>query len=864
MNPGDNISRYRILGPLGRGGMGVVYRAEDTRLHRQVALKFLPVDSVSDRNKLRFLNEARAAAAAHHPNICPIFDIEEEGGRVFIAMAFLAGETLHRRISAGPLAVGQTVSIAIQIANGLDCAHELGIVHRDIKASNIMLDPAGHASIMDFGLALQRGETRLTHDGSTVGTPGYMSPEQIRSEAVDGRTDIWSLGVLMCEMLTGAAPFARDNSIATIHAILNDPVPRLAPARPDAPPELIAVIQKALQKKPGDRWRQARDIAAELMRIEAAAASSATQTMTMTAVPATRRRGGRWMAGAALGAFLLVGIVLGYHGFTGAPEPILRAAGHPDIRHIAVLPFRLTVNDEKIRTITDGLVDTMTSALLDLPSSDKILAVPASDIRRRNISNTAEARRIDHVDFVVEGTAQPGGGEPGQSGPGSVECTITLQDAISGRRVDSRQFTFDTANPIASRDKAVEMEMKLLNIDLSPVAQTTLRAGDTSTPAAYSSYLQGRGFLDRYDVTGNIDKALASFQSAVGVDAHYALAWSGLAEAALRKARLTGDKKWSSMAMEDAERGVSLDGSLAIAHSVLGQVYAMAGREEAIGEFKKAIEIAPGNAEAPRELARLYNSLGRFDEAEASYVKATRSRPTDWYTHLLLGLFYYERERFQNAEKELKVAQGLTPDNDIPARNLGGIYTMQGRYKDAIAQFQSSLSKRNKAVTYASLGAAYFYEHRYRDAAAAAEAAIDLDSSNYFFFGNAGIYYKWIPGSEQKSASSLEHARDLAVKYLEAAPLEYGVRADLAEYRARLGDVRGALAEVGKIPASSRKPLAGRIALVYEMTGHRGEALNVLRANLSTAASLNQIRDDPDLAQLWNTAEMRQIAGRLR
>lgn len=864
MNPGDTISRYRILGPLGRGGMGVVYRAEDTRLHRQVALKFLPVDSVSDRNKLRFLNEARAAAAAHHPNICPIFDIEEEDGRVFIAMAFLTGETLHRKISAGPLAVGQTVSVAIQIANGLDCAHELGIVHRDIKASNIMLDAAGHASIMDFGLALQRGETRLTHDGSTVGTPGYMSPEQIRSEAVDGRTDIWSLGVLMCEMLTGAVPFERENSVATIHAILNDPVPPLAPIRPDAPPELIAVIQRALQKKPGDRWRQARDVAAELMRIEAATASSATRTMTMPAVTGSPRRGRRWVAGAAVGAFMLVGIPLGYHRFTTASdrftpasETIVPVAGHPDIRHIAVLPFRLTANDEKIRTITDGLVDTMTSAFLDLPASDKILAVPASDIRRRSISNTAEARRLEHVDWVIQGSAQP-------AVSGKVECTINLQDGATGRQVDSRQFTFDTADAIASRDKAVELEMKLLNIDLSPVAQTTLRAGDTSTPAAYSSYLQGRGFLDRYDVTGNIDKALASFQSAVGVDPRFALAWSGLAEAALRKARLTGDKKWSSMAMEDAERAAGLDGSLAIAHSVLGQVYAMAGREEAIGEFKKAIEIAPGNAEAPRELARLYNSLGRFDEAEALYVKATESRPTDWYTHLLLGLFYYERELFQKAEKELKVAQGLTPDNDIPARNLGGIYTMQGRYKDAIAQFQSSLSKRNNAVTYASLGAAYFYEHRYRDAAAAAEAAIDLDSSNYFFFGNAGIYYKWIPGSEQKSASSLEHARDLAMRYLEAAPLAYGVRADLAEYRARLGDAGGALAEVGKIPPSSRKPLAGRIALVYELTGHRGEALNLLRANLSTAASLNQIRDDPDLAQLWNTSEMHQIAGRLR
>src|SRR5262249_46799760 len=227
VKPGDIISRYRIMAPLGKGGMGVVYRAEDLRLNRPVALKFLPHHSISERDQRRFLQEARTAAAARHPNICPIYDIDEADGEVFIAMAFLEGETLHRRISRGPLGPGHAAEIAIQIANGLECAHQLGIVHRDIKGANIMIGPGGHASILDFGLALLSGATRITGPGHVVGTSAYMSPEQARGLAVDRRTDIWSLGVVLFEMLSGTLPFRRDHPAAVLHAILSDPVPPL-------------------------------------------------------------------------------------------------------------------------------------------------------------------------------------------------------------------------------------------------------------------------------------------------------------------------------------------------------------------------------------------------------------------------------------------------------------------------------------------------------------------------------------------------------------------------------------------------------------------------------------------------------------
>ena len=267
MNPGDQISRYRILGPLGKGGMGVVYRAEDTRLHRQVALKFLPADSDEHDERQRFLNEARIAASARHANICPIYDVDEDQGRLFIAMALLEGQTLQQKLAAGPMAIPQVVLIALQIANGLDYAHSLGIVHRDIKCSNIMVDPGGQVSIMDFGLALRNDETRLTAAGRTVGTAGYMSPEQAQGLDVDRRTDIWSLGVAMFELVTGSLPFRRDHPTAVVHAIVFDKVPDIASLREGVPADLAKTIGKALEKKPEARWQTAAELGAALRRI---------------------------------------------------------------------------------------------------------------------------------------------------------------------------------------------------------------------------------------------------------------------------------------------------------------------------------------------------------------------------------------------------------------------------------------------------------------------------------------------------------------------------------------------------------------------------------------------------------------------
>ncbi len=835
MNPGDVVSRYRIISRIGKGGMGEVYRAEDTRLERQVALKFLSQDGFTAQSKSRFLNEARAAAKARHPNICPIHDIEEADGELFLVMAYIEGETLRSRIARRPLDPAQTVDLAIQIASGLGCAHALGIIHRDIKTGNIMLDSSGHASILDFGLALTPDASRLTEAGAAVGTPAYMSPEQIEGREVDARTDLWSLGVVMFEMLTGTLPFRRERSSAIIHAVLNDAVPRLSTLRSGVPPDLEQVIEKALAKDVDRRWQSATQMIGELQRLNSSGAvplrdGSDTQTIIAPSSSIGRQKRNGIVA-VAIGLLLAAGGGFGVYRYRHATAPAAPAASTPAaMKQIAMLPFQ--ADDEALRSTADGLSEVLAGALTLLAPSELV---------GRKVNTPEEARRVYGVDRVIVGKAQRSGDK--------IQFTLNVLDAATHKSVAERTFIYDPKDPLASRDQAVAQTAAMLNVDVHASASS---GPETGASNAYSSYIEGRGFLARHDLPGNLDRAVSSLSAAVKQDPKYALAYAGLGEAYWRKASFAGDKQFAALANQNAEYAVRLDGKLAIAHSVLGSVYLDAGRQQdAIREFQQAMNLAPANADAPRRLAEVYNTMGRFKEAEDLYIRSTQARPTDWYGYLLLGLFYYERERYPEAEAALNQAKTLTPDNDLVRTDLGGVYRMHGRYKEAIEEYQQALRIHSNATIYAALAGAYFYEHRFQEAVSTAETATDLDARDYRYWGNLGIYCRWAPGNESKSAPALRHAIEMANKIAETVKSDYAVHANLAEYHARLGNAKEALAEIEKIPGPARGPFTARVATVYELTGQHDKAIAVVRENLKSPASLNQIKDDPELAAVW-------------
>jgi len=854
---GSWVGPYRITGRLGQGGMGVVYSAEDSRLNRAVALKFLPEGILDEVRRKRFLREAQVAAQVQHPHICPIYDIGESDGRMYIAMALLEGKTVAQMIAAGPLNLGLALEIAVQITQALEQAHKRGVIHRDIKSSNIMVSPDGNASLLDFGLALIPDTSRLTTEGFAMGTPAYMSPEQAQGFTVDFRTDIWSLGIVLFEMITGHMPFRAEQPLALLHAIVSGRPPSITEFRPDAGTDVDGVVRAALEKKPADRWQSAVEMRAHL---EAIRDARRVTTQTVAALPAMRESARKTLTlapGVARRKVIAGLAVAGLVALSGLAFWGIRHVLRPAERQLAVLPLEVVGNDADARVMADGLIETVTAQLTQLEQFEgKVQVVPASEIRARKINSAEDARKQYGANLVISGSAQRWGGR--------LQFTFTLIDAAKLRQVGSKSVEFETSNPMALRVGAIDAVARLLDMELSPEARRAVAQGETSTGNAYLEYLRGRGYLARYDAGQNLELAATSLARAVELDPKYALARAALAEAYWWKALRTNDKYWKDRATQEAERAVSLDGNLAAAHVTLGRIYSESGRrEEGLQQLRRAQDLAPDSAEALRTLASLYVSLGRVKEAEAAYLDATRRRPTDWYGHLLLGFFYMQRGRLNEAEQAFLAARQLTPDNEVIYRNLGAVYIRQGRYKEAREQLLAALKLEPSARTYNTLGLAYYYDGRLQEAASALEASIDLDSSNYMSWGNSGTVYRHIAGSEAKAKAAFTRAVELGQKGLEVTPNDPRIRANLAEYLVKLGQNTEAMAQIDAISAADRERFLDRVVLVYELTGQRAKAIAAVRSSSLQVSFLQYIKDDPDLAALWQDPNLqRAIAER--
>jgi serine/threonine protein kinase/tetratricopeptide (TPR) repeat protein len=843
---GSTVSHYRITEKLGTGGMGVVYKAHDTRLDRVVALKFLPADAFTEIDQKRFIGEAQAAARIHHPNICPIYEISEHEGQPFFAMAFVEGKTIGQLVRDGPLHWDTALDIAMQVASGLEAAHRHGVIHRDIKSSNIAVDPEGHAWILDFGVALRPDSDRLTAPGDAVGTPAYMSPEQAQGLAVDHRTDLWSLAVVLFEMLTGHLPFHRKSHYSVLHAIVTESPLLATSLRPNLPAPIEQFLAKGLSKDPEQRWQSAAMMGAELRQIRTRL-SDATATMpgytplvrtTSTTIPSTSRRNQRLL----IAAFLLLALVAGFF----AVRRMWPGESLPDEKRIAVLPFSIPGNDAAMQTLADGLVETLTSKLTQIEEfQGKLMVVPASEVRGRKITSAEAARRIYGANLVITGSAQRWGER--------IQFTLNLVDTATIRQIASRTFDFDAARPIAVRDGAVNGAIRLLALKLSPESSTLLIAGETFTPGAYARYLEGIGYLARYDLSGNVDRAIASLSAATNLDARYSLAFAALGQAHWRKAKLESSAADAQLALDSIQKAIRLDPNAVDARVKLAEIYSESGRPlEALQEAQNVIRIAPENAEAYRALGQAYTAEHHDDQAEVAYRAAIQRQPANWYGHAVLGLFYLNRGRYADARAEYEAARNLTPDNEVVYRNLAGIDIREGNFKRAADLISRTLKFDPTTRTYSTLGIAYYYQRRYQEAAAVLNSGIALDPGQYIIWGNLGTVYRHLQGNQQNAQEAFRKAIVLAGQTLQVVKSEDSrTHANLAEYWAKLGDKEKALAEIGLIPPDARGPFMDRIVLVYELAGNRKEAIAAVKSLAPGDAALVYLKNDPDLESLW-------------
>lgn len=847
----EKISHYKILEKLGEGGMGQVYKAFDTKLERNVAIKLmLPHVQTGESSKERFIQEAKSASALDHPNICTIYEIgETDDGSLFIAMAYYEGESLQEYLKREIPSYNEALDIAIQVAKGLECAHQSDIIHRDIKPANIMITDSGIVKIVDFGLAKLAGVAHLTQTGSTLGTAAYMSPEQVKGGSVDHKSDVFSCGVVLYEMFTGIQPFKNDYYHGMMYAVVNEDPSPVTEHKPDLPVELEWILRKSMEKDPDDRFQ---DMSEMVQFLESLKVGSIDSSQLNDDGTGSKSKNSTLLKSRLIimASAVIVSVILavGFYSWystriiTEETSPFTTAS-LPASKQIAVLPFLNIGGQPENAAFVDGLVETLTSILSQLDQfQDQFLVVPSSETSSRNIRSASEARAAFGVNLVVAGSVQ--------HLDDGVRVTINLIDAVSLRQLNSKIIDDNFTEKTALQDEAVLNLASMLGIDLQPRAQSILTAGGTSVPGAYEFYIRGVGHLQRFDRREEIDAAIEQFNRALKEDSNFARAYAGLGDAYLYLYRRTENVDWIQPAVENVEKALSITDEYSPVYTTYGLLLIERGEyEQALEMLDRALEIDPENFEAYRGKARAYLAQQRTEEAGTTYKKAIEMKPDYWAGYMELGVFYYENARFEEAAEQFRIVTELTPKNASAFRNLGGIYYYLGRQDEAMEAFENSLAIEPNYGAYSNLATMYFFDKEYTKAAETYKEALALNDSDYNVWSYLASAYKQLePPMEDEYRQALLKAREMAEKQLEVNPRNVGILIDLVNFNVDLEDessARGLLNQVVAMEPSDPYQQQ-RMGIMYELLDDRNSALKWIEKAVSNGYPAEEITKNPD------------------
>ena len=860
---GSTVGRFRIENRLGSGGMGQVFRAQDTTLKRVVAIKRMAPQLQNDQDRQRFLKEAQRASALNHPNVAAIYDVLEHEGEILLVMEYVEGTTLRRRIKAQPCSLAEFLPIAIQCAEGLDAAHQQRIIHGDIKPENIMLTAANRVKILDFGVArrfttsdpLEATQSVGTLTQSISGTLAYMAPEVLQQKPLDGRADLFSLGLVFYEMLGGKQPFLTDSFAGTLGRVLHTEPPPLSEVNRTLPASVADLVTKLLRKNPAARYPSASALATDLQTVQ----QGGKLHLAAPPVPEPPKSARRKIVLPVVAGLAILALLVSYQPLrhalqnrtnAGATAPVL-----PKERILAVLPFAPMELDPKLTALGQGLVESVAARLGRLTEQHSLEVIPARNMQEKGIASLEDARKQFGANLGLKVTLR-------QSAE-LIRVSYSLTDAQSGRALGGDSITVPATDVFAVEDSVAAGAVKALQLQLRPEEEAALKGHGTSQAAAYNYFLQARGYLLNYSRPENIQNATTMLREALKLDANFGAAKAALGETYWRKYWLTKEKQWTVQAGNECEQAVTLGNAGAAGHSCLGLIYDGTGKyEQAAAEYQRAIELDASDENAHLGLALALEHQGAIDKAEQTLRSTVDAHPKSWIAYNALGLFYLRRNEFDKAVQMLQKVTELAPEGYAAYVNLGATYVNMGRYGDAIPVLNKSLTIRPTYAATVNLGTAYLDMRRFQEAVAAYQQAIRLDPKQYAAWGNLAQAY-YYAGDKTQALPAYRKSAEMAAEELKVNPRDPDVLSDLASYYSMLGERVQALSSMEQALryGHNDKQLLLNAAAVHNQMGETGVALEWLTKALQQGYPASKVRAIPDFDNLASNPRFQELVG---